>query len=306
MKKKNILVLMGGTSKEREVSLSSGEVVFQALSCIKDYNVSKYDLLNIRDFINFIKENDNIIVFNALHGGYGEDGRIPAILDCFKIPYTHSGVTASSLSMDKVISKKIAISLGIPTAKEQVINPKNIGKEKINIDYPLVVKPINEGSSFSIFMVFNEQDLNNTKKKLVDFDSIMIEKYIKGIECTVGVINGEALVVTEIQTNNSFYDYDAKYTLGKSKHIISPISISNELQKKIMNFSQDLYYSINAKGVIRVDYIIEETTNTPYFLEVNTHPGMTPTSLLPEQMLYVGRDFSGLCSFLIDSATYDN
>lgn len=304
--KKNIIVLMGGVSAEKDVSMDTGATIFESLSKNENFDVQKYVLdENILDFINFLDKNKDAIIFNALHGKFGEDGRIQSLLDLMQIPYTHSGVLTSALSMNKIISKEIAKNLGIPVANHQKISPKNFKINDLQVSYPFVIKPIDEGSSVGIYLVNNEEDLNKAIANLQSFNEIMIEEYIKGTECTVGILDGKALCVTEIIPINNFYDYESKYATGGSKHIL-PANLDDSVMNRMKDYAEKIYAFLKARGALRVDFIYVKENNTPYILEANNQPGMTPTSLLPEQAKYLGISFDELCIKLIDLAKYDN
>lgn len=293
---------MGGSSAEREISLVTGEAVFKALQ--NAYEVEKY-ILNedITEFITFLKVfKEKIIVFNALHGTYGEDGRIPALLDLLKIPYTHSGVLASAVAMNKILSKQLAESIGIPVVQHQVVIPKEL--KSTDIKYPCVLKPIAEGSSVGIYILHNAKDFTKVQQDLQKFPTLMCEEYFQGVECTVGVLNGKGLGVTDIIPKNEFYDFESKYAKGGSEHVL-PSNLPQEIQKLMQKYAEGLYVALWARGTIRVDFIYNKEQNKFIFLEINTHPGMTPSSLLPEQAEHKGISFLNLCELLIQQAKFD-
>jgi|LakMenE18May11ns_1017448.scaffolds.fasta_scaffold9874969_3 D-alanine-D-alanine ligase len=302
LQNKNIIVLYGGTSTEREVSINSANSVFNAFKETK-YNIIPYDLTeNIDDFCLFLSKNkSNSIIFNTLHGGVGEDGRIQALLDFYQIPYTHSGFLSSSLAMHKSFTKKLLMLKGVLSPKEQIYSFQK--DENIHLEFPLVLKPINEGSSTNLYLIKNLQEFksitNNIKKK---FKQVLLEEYIKGRELTVGVINGEALAITEMIYDGDLFDYDTKYN-KKIQHIINPINIPNELSLIIKNNAEVAYQELLCSGAIRVDFILSET-QIPYLLEVNTQPGLTSTSLLPEQASYLGISFVNLCLIMLSLSNY--
>ncbi|MDR2007432.1 MAG: D-alanine--D-alanine ligase [Alphaproteobacteria bacterium] len=301
-----VVVLMGGISSEKEISLKTGQAIYEALESSQDFSVEKYVLTeDIFAFINFLNNNQGIIIFNALHGKFGEDGRIQAVLDLMKIPYTHSGVLTSAVAMNKILTKEIAKSIGIPTAKHQAFNPKNFKASDINISYPLVVKPIDEGSSVGIYLVNNQAELEISLNQMQNFSKVMIEEYISGVELTVGVLNDSPIAITEIVPINAFYDYESKYAAGGSKHII-PANLPSDITEKIKQYARILCNTIGCRGAARVDFIYNKNTNTPYLLELNNQPGMTATSLLPEQAQYLGISFAELCAKLISLARYDD
>jgi D-alanine-D-alanine ligase len=303
---KKVVVLMGGISSEKEVSMETGRTIYEALLTQKDLSVEKYVLNeDILGFINYLNANKDVVIFNALHGKFGEDGRIQSILDLMKIPYTHSGVLTSSLAMNKILSKEIAKCIEIPVVAHQSINPKEFKVEDLKIAYPFVIKPIDEGSSVGIFLIQTQEDLEKALAKLQDFNLVMIEEYIKGVECTVGVIEGKALCVTEIIPINNFYDYESKYASGGSKHIL-PANLPEAVQSRMKEYSEKIYKTFGARGALRVDFIYLPEEDTAFILEVNNQPGMTPTSLLPEQAKYLGISFINLCVKLINLAKFDS
>ncbi len=291
MKDKIIGVLMGGISSEREISLKTGKAIFNALKR-KGYNVKQLDI-NEKNLNIFLKEEFDI-AFIALHGKYGEDGIIQGILEFAGIPYTGSGVTASAIAMDKVISKRLFQNIGVPTAKFWNIN------EVDSLEFPLVVKPVNEGSTVGVFIVNSRDELNlYVEKARAVSSNLFFEEYIRGREVTVGVLNGRALPIVEIKPKKGFYDYESKYKKGMTEYIV-PANLTEELNKKLKKFSERIYRAFNLKGAVRVDYIIRD--NTCYALEVNTIPGMTETSLLPKAAKVAGLEFDDLVEKILIKA----
>ncbi len=303
LKDKSIIILSGGISNEKDISLKTGEGVYEVLKNA-NYNVEVYifdgDLKKLVDYFSS-KEAQKIVVFNCLHGKFGEDGRIQGVLDFLKIPYTHSSFLASSIMMNKNITKAIAAYLGINVPKSYLINTDEIKESIYNQDiiFPSIVKPNSDGSSFGLYFVNNIQEL----KEAISSSSgcILIEEYLKGKEYTVGVLDGKALCVTEIITNNILYDFDAKYSPNKSEHIL-PAKLSDELTNQLLTISEKLYNFLEASGAIRMEYIINN--NIPYLLEANSLPGLTSTSLLPEQAEHLGISFLELCIKLLELAKY--
>ena len=275
---KKVGVLMGGISSEREISLKTGEAVYSALLKL-GYNAVKIDVRE--DFIEKVSNLDIDVAFIALHGRYGEDGIIQAILEFAKIPYTGTGVMGSAIAMNKIATKRLSMSLGI--------NTPDFWLEEEEIEFPVVVKPVAEGSTIGVSIA---KDMDSLKKGIENArkysDEIFFERYIKGKEITVSVLCGEALPVIEIRPKKGFYDYESKYTKGATDYII-PAEIDKELAIKVQKDSEIIYRELKAKGAIRVDYIVKD--NISYLLEVNTIPGMTPTSLLPKAANYAGLTF---------------
>ena len=305
MSGKHVAVLMGGFSSERPVSLSSGEACASALEG-EGYKVTRVDVdRNIAAVLADLRPD---VVFNALHGPFGEDGTIQGILEYLEIPYTHSGVAASSLAMNKSQSKKIAAAAGIPVAAERLMNRFDIGSEH-PMATPYVVKPVREGSSFGVVIVKEDQShppqvLGSTEWRYGD--SVMVERYVHGREMTCGVMNGEALGVTEVvPLGHNFYDYDAKYAKGGSKHVI-PAEISPNIYQKIQSLAVMAHQVIGCRGVSRSDFRYDDRFSEDgelIWLEINTQPGMTPTSLVPEMAAHQGRSFGELVRWMVEDAS---
>ncbi|NLK62851.1 MAG: D-alanine--D-alanine ligase [Fusobacteria bacterium] len=273
-----IAVLMGGISSEREISLRTGEAILNAL-INKGYDAFKIDL-NRENIIDSLRDNEYDLAFIALHGEYGEDGRIQALLDILGKKYTGSGFTQSAISMDKDFTKKILISENILMSRSY----KNVNEIK---KYPVVIKPATEGSSIGLYICNNESDAKEAIENLRG-KKLVIEEFIKGEEITVGVFEGEALGVIKIKPKSGLYDYKSKYTKGETEFEV-PANIGESLYKKAMDISEKIYKILELDGGIRVDMILSE--GKLYFLEVNTIPGMTETSLLPQMAKLKGYDF---------------
>lgn len=295
---KKVLVLMGGFSHEREVSLVSGKGVAEALRQ-KNFEVVEFDLKNGWELVDVLKKEKPDVVFNALHGNWGEDGEVQGLLDMLQIPYTHSGVKASLLGMDKNITKNIAKSCGITVALSEKLKVKDFWNNGTVVSMPYVLKPVSDGSSVGVFVVMDKSDLAQ-----VHYDDenteILVEKYIEGKELTVACIDGKAYVVTEIRPSVEFYDYKAKYTDGITKHVL-PAEIPDDVAEKCKIWAEKLHKKMGCKSVSRIDVRYNEEDG-PVFLEINTHPGMTPLSLVPEQAKYVGISYADLCEMLVTSA----
>jgi D-alanine-D-alanine ligase len=300
--KKKILILAGGISKERLISLDTGLQVAKELKkngykvkiCEPDGSLSK----NINQF----KPN---VIFNALHGQFGEDGYIQTILEGFKVPYTHSGVIASSLAMDKAISKKIFIQNKINTPKYIKYSYeennfdliKNIEKK---FKFPVVVKPINEGSSVNVF-ICTKKNISRILNSLRTYKEIMIEEFIGGREIQVAIMGNKKLGAIELKPKRKFYDYKAKYsTNAKTEHII-PVELPKNKLNEVMDLSLKAHKIIGCKGVTRSDFKFYK--NKFYLLEINTQPGMTRLSLVPEIAKYKGISFIKLIEWILKDAT---
>jgi D-alanine-D-alanine ligase len=303
MKKEKVTVLMGGISAERDVSLDSGKACAKALAEI-GFEVTSLDAKD--DFIEKLIKNKPDKVFNALHGRFGEDGSIQGLLEHLKIPYTHSGILSSAVAMDKLTSKKIFKDAKISSPEYQVIKTLEDFQSSI-IGYPCVVKPNNEGSSVGVY-IFNEpkkSDEETIVSLLKKYTFLILEKYIPGREIQVAVMGSKVLGGIEIVPTRSFYDYEAKYSANaKTKHII-PVKINEADYKKILDMALQAHNILGCRGVTRSDFRYNESdkVNKIYILEVNTQPGMTRLSLVPEIANYYGISFNELVKWIINDAS---
>ncbi|PCJ95087.1 MAG: D-alanine--D-alanine ligase [Hyphomicrobiales bacterium] len=299
---KHIAVLMGGWSSERPVSLASAKPCAQALRD-SGYKVTEVDMA--RDIAAVLVELKPDVVFNALHGPYGEDGTIQGVLEILDIPYTHSGVMASALAMNKEIAKSVMAAAGIPVAEAKTMQRAEAAK-KHAMKPPYVVKPVSEGSSFGVVIV--SEDMNHPPQQLFASDwpygeTVMVERYIPGHELTCAVMDGKALGVTEVLSNSSkFYDYDAKYSEGGSDHVL-PAQIPAELYEKIQKYSELAHECLGCRGISRADFRYDDSKDDLICLELNTQPGMTPTSLVPEMAVHAGYDFGAFVSWMVEDAS---
>ena len=301
--KKKILILAGGFSREKEISLKTAKGVFNQIK--KKYNVKIIEpngqlIKKIRSF------NPNV-VFNALHGRYGEDGYIQSILEYEKIKYTHSGVLSSSIAIDKEISKKIFIKNNILTPKyikfyfnKLLKKIELIKKIKSKLGFPVVIKPFNEGSSVEVY-ICNKKDFFIKLKKLSSYKEVMIEKYIPGREIQVAIMGKKKLGAIELVPKRKFYDYEAKYNIkSKTKHII-PVKIDKKKMNEVLNIALKAHKVIGCKGVTRSDFKFYK--NKFYLLEINTQPGMTSLSLVPEIARFRNISFLKLIDWMIKDAS---
>lgn len=308
LKDKKIIVVCGWTSREREVSLRSGKKIYEAL-LKKGYNAILVDPKE--DGWEPVLKGD--VVFIALHGKPGEDGTVQGLLETFNIPYTGSGILASSLAMNKVASKKIFIASGIPTPMYINLNSNEgindfISRVLETIGLPLIVKPVSEGSSIGVSIIREEKDLEPIIKDTIDkFGDIFVEKYIEGREITVGVleIDGEliALPILELVPKKEFYDYNAKYTAGMTDFII-PARMDEEKYKLAQELALLAHKALGCVGFSRVDFVTDKYDN-PYVLEVNTIPGMTDLSDLPAMAKAYGIEYEDLVEIMLYSALRD-
>ena len=304
---KHVAVLMGGWSAERPVSLSSGHACAKGLK-EAGYRVTEVDV--DRSVGRVLEELKPDIAFNALHGPYGEDGTIQGILEFLDIPYTHSGVLASALAMDKGRAKDIAKAAGVPIAEHILISRKQVAADHV-MEPPYVVKPIAEGSSFGVIIVPEGQSSPPQSVLGEEWsfgDDVMVERYIPGRELTCAVMGapGEevALDVTEIvPVSSRFYDYESKYAEGGSKHIL-PAEILPFVYQNVRTLALKAHRAIGCRGVSRSDFRFDENgSGDLIWLEVNTQPGMTPTSLVPELAELAGYDFPALLSWMVEDAS---
>ncbi len=295
-----VAVLMGGPSAEREVSLSSGRECATALRG-EGYDVTELDAG--ADIAQRLADLSPDVAFNALHGRWGEDGCIQGILEWMRIPYTHSGVLASSLAMDKERSKRVFDVAGLPIVESCLAQRDEIEADHVMAP-PYVVKPNNEGSSVGIYIV---RDGANGPPKIADGlpDVLMVETYVPGRELTTSVMGGRALGVTDIITDG-WYDYDAKYADGGSRHVI-PAEVPDDITAACKNFALRAHQALGCRGVSRTDFRWDEGKGLDglILLETNTQPGMTPTSLVPEQAKAAGIEFGALCRWMVEDASCD-
>ena len=305
MKDKKILVVMGGISSEKEVSMRSGEAVYNSLVNM-NYNVEKF-VLNENNALQIIDKRPDLCVL-MLHGKGGEDGTIQGLLELMNIRYTGSGIASSANCMNKILTKKLISFENIPTPEYAIYRKgENVSlfveKLLLKLSFPMVIKAPCQGSSVGVEIAHNEQELILAIERNVDFDGeILVEQFIKGIELTVPVIqdeNGEikTLPIVEIVSENTFYDYESKYTMGMSHHII-PANIPDTAAEKINHYAIEAYKALNCKGIARIDFFVDEKNN-PYVIEINTIPGMTQTSLVPDSAKTAGMSFDELVEKIV-------
>ena len=304
---KHVAVLMGGWSSEREVSLSSGAACADGLEG-RGYQVSRIDVG--RDIGTVLRELKPDAAFNALHGPFGEDGAIQGLLEILDIPYTHSGVLASALAMHKEKAKSVAVAAGVPVAEHRIVS-RGEAAERHVLPPPYVVKPLAEGSSFGIVIV--DRDEAHPPQSLLGADwawgeKVMVERYVAGRELTCAAMGPpgeeEALEVTEIvPVGRSFYDFDAKYAEGGSKHVL-PAPLKPKIYQNIRRLTLEAHRAMGCRGVSRSDFRYDEDgTGELVWLEVNTQPGLTRTSLVPELAAHAGYSFGELVSWMVEDAS---
>lgn len=303
MTKKRVAVLMGGWSAEREVSVSSGKSVVAALREL-GHEVIPVDVTRNMDQLAKDLTPRPDVIFNALHGVGGEDGVIQGLLEVMAIPYTHSGVTTSSLAMNKVLSRKIFEHEGILTPPWKVVRVRDL-KEEHPLPLPYVIKPLNEGSSRGVFIIRSNADLEKFHQEWTFGEKALVEQYIAGREIQVGVMGDQAMGAIEICPVDGFYDYEAKYTEGRAKHLM-PAPLAPEVYQTVLDLGLKAHRALGCRGATRTDFMYDEEQNQFYLLEVNTQPGMTPLSLLPEIVAHQGITFNQLISWMLDQAQCDH
>lgn len=297
---KKILMLYGGFSSEREVSISAHNDISEALRS-KGYEVIEHDLTDVWGFLTAVKSHRPDVVYNALHGNWGEDGEIQALLDMLQIPYTHSSMKSSVLGMDKQLSRLLAAQNGVKIAQGQKLTFAEYKTNGTQIPLPYVVKPVAEGSSVGVFIVKNTDDAQKVSYP-DDTCEILVEQYIAGREFTVMCLEDKAYVVTELQAQNEFYDYEAKYTAGYTQHVL-PAQIPQEVANTCKKYAEIMHKALGCNTVSRCDFRYNPEDGV-VFLEINTNPGMTKLSLVPEQAKYIGISYADLCAKLVENASY--
>ncbi|KRA50232.1 D-alanine--D-alanine ligase [Devosia sp. Root635] len=301
---KHVAVLMGGWSNERPVSLSSGAECSAALRRA-GYRVTEVDVG--RDIANVLLELKPDVAFNALHGPFGESGMVQGLLELLQIPYTHSGVLASALAMDKHQAKIMLKAAGIPVTDHVIVSRPEAARSHVMAP-PYVIKPIAEGSSFGVFIV--KAGVSHPPQEILREDwncgeDIMVERFIPGRELTCAVMGDVALGVTEIVTDLSFYNYEAKYAANGSRHII-PAELKPKIYDKVQKLSLAAHAALGCRGVTRCDFRYNDAAGEDgelVCLEINTQPGMTPTSLAPEQAAHAGHSYEELVAWMVEDAS---
>jgi len=302
----SILLLKGGPSAEREVSLVSGAACLQALR-EKGHRVDEHDLTRDLGALTRALAKGYDVVFNALHGHYGEDGCVQGALEILGQRYTHSGVLASAIAMDKPLAKKLFVAAGLTTPSGRVVHRDEFAKGD-PIPRPYVIKPPAEGSSVGVRIVRDRDNLAPLTEGWSFGEYVLVEPYIAGRELTVGVMGdgkGErALSVTELRPKTGFYDYQAKYTEGRTDHLV-PAPVHPSILEEAMAAAVTAHRTLGCRSVTRCDFRYDDTQGEPgqlYLLEINTQPGMTPLSLVPEQARYRGLSFPDLCQWIVEEA----
>ena len=303
---KHVAVMMGGWSAEREVSLVTGADVAKALA-ERGYRVSTIDAgHDIAATLSALDPRPDV-VFNALHGRWGEDGNLQGVMNILGLPYTHSGLLASAMAMDKVLAKRLFAGAGITCPKGVVVDLDTALTGRA-MDPPFVVKPVAEGSSVGVHIVMDSDNYPGLHRDAWQFgDEVLVERYIPGRELTVAVMGGRSLGVTELRPHQGFYDYEAKYTEGKTTHLC-PAPLPEVVSDQAKDAALAAHQALGCRGVSRADFRYDDTEGEPgtlYLLEINTQPGLTPLSLVPELAAYVGIDFGALVSWMVEDARCD-
>jgi D-alanine-D-alanine ligase len=305
--KRNVALLMGGWSAEREVSLSSGKECAAALK-EAGYNVHAIDVTrDLKALAGALMKPRPDVVFNALHGRGGEDGTVQGVLEILQIPYTHSGVLASAVAMNKPMAKAVFVKAGLPVAEGVVVTRQQL-IQRDPMPAPFVVKPTNEGSSVGVRIVRPNE--NSWREEVAEwkFAEALVERFIPGREITVAVMDDRALGALEIRTRGTFYDYTAKYAEGGSEHLM-PAPIHPEAYDEALDIALRAHRALGCRGVSRADLRYDDVAGEPgrlYLLEVNTQPGMTPTSLVPDIARHAGISFKDLVAWMVENAACDS
>ncbi len=302
----DIVVLLGGVSSERDISLMTGQAVIEVLRG-HGHSVREFDTQEGAEKLFRALSPKPDVVFNALHGRFGEDGRLQGILDFLEMPYTHSGLLASALAMDKPAAKRLFREAGIQCPDHLIVDTE-MAVVKEFMPRPYVIKPLNNGSSLGVHIINNDQNF----QKLIEQDwgfgnQVMIERYIPGREITVAVMGDRALGVTELYPTSEFYDFSSKYTEGKTKHVI-PADIPGAISELAMQTGLLAHKTLGCRGITRSDFRYNDNEAGKkglYLLELNTQPGLTPLSLVPEQAAFSGIAFHDLVNWMVENAKCD-
>lgn len=302
--KKRVVVLMGGFSGEREVSLSSAQGVLEALKDLGHEAISLDVTRNIGMLVQNLRDYKPDVVLNILHGRWGEDGCIQGLLEMMDIPYSHSGVLGSALAMNKVVARNICQINGIRVSEGHVAKLSDVCAGQV-MDPPFVIKPIGEGSSLGVYIILDEKSPLPTPQEWAFDAEVLVERYIPGREIQVAVLDGKAIGAIEIRPHGKFYDYEAKYTDGKATHFM-PAPIHEEAYLLVLEWAQTAHKALKCRGVSRSDFRYDDTQGEPgrlYYLETNPQPGLTPLSLVPEIVAHEGMSYAQLVQWMIEDAS---
>ena len=300
---RRIVVLVGGMSRERDISLETGNAVSIALDQL-GYDARTLDVgSDLVEKLTKLKGNGEVgVVFNALHGRYGEDGCVQGLCELLKIPYTHSGVLSSALAMNKVVSKQLFRKAGIPVPEGDVRLVRDVFTEEVRVP-PFVVKPIDEGSSLGVLVVKDKSQTILDQPFWKGHKEVLVEEYIPGRELTVAVLDERSLEVLEIKPKQGFYDFESKYTPGRTEYLV-PAPLPIGVRKEVLHYAQLAHVTLGCSGVTRADFRYDESRRNEgiKLLEINTQPGLTPTSLVPQIAAYAGLTFNALVDWMVRNA----
>lgn len=302
--KKKVVVLMGGFSVEREVSLTSAQGVLQALEELGHEAIPLDVTRNMGELVESLRTHNPDVVLNILHGRWGEDGCIQGLLEMMDIPYSHSGVLGSALAMNKVVARKICQIHGIRIPEGEVANFSDVCAGRVMAP-PFVIKPIGEGSSLGVHIILDEKTPLPRSEEWVFEDDVLVERYIPGREIQVAVLDGKAIGAIEIRPHNGFYDYEAKYTDGKAVHLM-PAPIHEDAYAQVLAWAETAHKALECRGVSRSDFRYDDTKGEPgqlYYLETNPQPGLTPLSLVPEIAAHTGMSYPQLVQWMIEDSS---
>ena len=300
---RRIVVLVGGMSRERDISLETGNAVSIALDQL-GYDARTLDVgSDLVEKLTKLKGKGEVgVVFNALHGRYGEDGCVQGLCELLKIPYTHSGVLSSALAMNKVVSKQLFRKAGIPVPEGDVRSVRDVFTEEVRVP-PFVVKPIDEGSSLGVLVVKDKSQTILDQPFWKGHKEVLVEEYIPGRELTVAVLDECSLEVLEIKPKQGFYDFESKYTPGRTEYLV-PAPLPIGVRKEVLHYAQLAHVTLGCSGVTRADFRYDESRRNEgiKLLEINTQPGLTPTSLVPQIAAYAGLTFNALVDWMVRNA----
>lgn len=302
--KKKVAVLMGGFSVEREVSLSSAQGVLQAVQELGHEAIPLDVTRDMAKLVESLSTHKPDVVLNILHGRWGEDGCIQGLLEMMHIPYSHSGVLGSALAMNKVVARNICQINGIRVPEGRVAKLSDVCAGRV-MDPPFVIKPIGEGSSIGVYVIFDETTPLPKPEEWTFENEVLVERYIPGREIQVAVLDGKAIGAIELKTDNLFYDYEAKYTNGKAVHLM-PAPIHEEAYTQVLDWAAKAHRALECRGVSRSDFRYDDTKGEPgqlYYLETNPQPGLTPISLVPDIVAHVGMSYTQLVQWMIEDAS---
>lgn len=302
--KKKVAVLMGGFSVEREVSLSSAQGVIQALHELGHEPISIDVTRDMGKLIQTLDTHKPDVVLNVLHGRWGEDGCIQGLLEMMGVPYSHSGVLGSALSMNKVVARKICAIKGLRIPEGQVAKLVDVCAGRV-MEPPYVIKPIGEGSSVGVHIILDKSSSFPNPEKWPFEEEVLVEKYVPGREIHVAVIGGKAIGAIEIRPKGAFYDYEAKYTDGRADHLM-PAPIHPEVYTQALDWAEKAHKFLECRGVTRSDFRYDDTHGEPgslYYLETNPQPGLTPLSLVPEIAAHQGMSYAQLIQWMVEDAS---